>query len=276
MNLVVQGAQVEAAVVEQIARLSGARRSERLTEHAYRLAGASAHRGIERICAAARLDFAYVPEGRRLADMRLLAIDMDSTLITIECIDEVADLAGVKAEVSAITAAAMAGELDYTQSLKRRVELLRGLDQSALEHVYEARLRFSPGAESMLSAMQAAGVKTLLVSGGFSYFTDRLHARLNLDYSTSNHLEMLDGRLSGRITGTVIDAHGKAARVRALRDELGLKTESIIAIGDGANDMAMMAEAGISIAYRARPVVRKHAHYALDHSGLDGVLHLFD
>ena len=275
MNLVIQGAHVEAAVLEQIVRLSGARRTERLAAHAYRLAGASAHSGIEGICTAARLDFAYVPEGRKLTDMRLLAIDMDSTLITIECIDEVADLAGVKAEVSAITAAAMAGELDYTQSLKRRIELLRGLDQSALERVYEERLRFSPGAEKMLAAMRAAGVKTLLVSGGFSYFTERLHARLGLDYSTSNQLEMAENRLSGRTTGAIIDAEGKAAKVRALRDELGLRAESIIAIGDGANDMAMMAEAGVAVAYRAKPVVRKHAHYALDHSGLDGVLHLF-
>jgi len=207
--------------------------------------------------------------------MRLLAIDMDSTLITIECIDEVADLAGVKAEVSAITAAAMSGELDYAQSLRRRVGLLRGLDQAALARVYDERLRLSPGAETLLAAMRGVGVKTLLVSGGFSYFAERLNTRLGLDYATSNVLEIEGGRLSGRVIGNIVDAQGKAAKLRALRDELGIERAAIIAIGDGANDLAMMAEAGVSIAYRAKPVVRSKADYALDHAGLDGVLNLF-
>ena len=217
----------------------------------------------------------FVPEHRKLADMRLLAIDMDSTLITIECIDEVADLAGVKSEVSAITAAAMSGDLDYAQSLQRRVRLLRGLDQSALARVYDERLQLSPGAEMLFAAVRRAGVKTLLVSGGFSFFTERLKTRLGLDYSISNVLEIEDGRLSGRVIGDIVDAEGKAAKLRALRDEFGMARAAIVAIGDGANDVAMMAEAGVSIAYRAKPVVRLKADYALDHAGLDGVLNLF-
>jgi phosphoserine phosphatase len=200
---------------------------------------------------------------------------MDSTLITIECIDEIADLAGVKAEVSAITAAAMAGELDYAESLRHRIELLRGLDEGALARVYDERLRLSPGAETMLAAMKAVGIRTLLVSGGFSYFTDRLKARLGLDYANSNVLEIESGRLTGRVIGDVVDAESKAARVRAVRDQLGLAKDQVIAVGDGANDLAMMAEAGISVAYRAKAVVRARAGYALDHAGLDGVLNLF-
>ncbi len=275
MNLIVQGAVLDDAELRPLLQLTGAQRVERLGPAAYRLPGAKAEAGVAGFCARAGVDFGYVPAGRRLEDMRLLAIDMDSTLITIECIDEVADLAGVKAEVSAITAAAMSGELDYTQSLRRRVALMRGLDQDALARVYEERLQLSPGAEAMLAAMQGAGIKTLLVSGGFSFFTERLKARLGLDHCTSNVFEIENGRLSGRVIGDIVDAEGKAAKLRALRDELGIDKAAIIAIGDGANDLAMMAEAGVSIAYRAKPVVRNKAGYALDHCGLDGVLNLF-
>ncbi|MBK5102953.1 MAG: phosphoserine phosphatase SerB [Burkholderiales bacterium] len=275
MNLIIQGAVLAEEDLRQLAQLTGAQRIERLGPAACRLIGARQEPGVAEYCARAALDFGYVPAGRRLADMRLLAIDMDSTLITIECIDEVADLAGVKAEVSAITAAAMSGELDYTQSLRRRVALLRGLDQDALARVFDERLQLSPGAETMLATMRDAGVKTLLVSGGFSYFTERLKARLGLDYSTSNVFEIEHRRLSGRVIGSIVDAEGKAAKLRALRDELGIERAAIIAIGDGANDLAMLAEAGLSIAYRAKPVVRSKADYALDHTGLDGVLNLF-
>ena len=275
MNLIIQGAAPSERDLQQIARLSGARQTERLGAGAWRLTGAEQRPAVAEYCERAGLDFGFVPEDRKLVDMRLLAIDMDSTLITIECIDEVADLAGVKAEVSAITAAAMAGELDYAQSLQRRVGLLRGLEQDALARVYDERLRLTPGAEIMLAAMQGAGIKTLLVSGGFSFFTERLKRRLGLDYSISNVLEMEGGRLTGRVTGGIVDAEGKAAKVRALRQELGIAKAAVIAIGDGANDLAMMAEAGVSIAYRAKPLLRGKAGYALDHTGLDGVLNLF-
>ncbi|MBE0615345.1 MAG: phosphoserine phosphatase SerB [Burkholderiales bacterium] len=276
MNLIVQGAELSDEDLRQLAQMTRAERTEHLAPAAYRLVDTQTEAGVAEYCARAGVDFGFVPPARRLEDMRLLAIDMDSTLISIECIDEVADLAGVKAEVSAITAAAMSGELDYKQSLLRRVALLRGLDQDALARVYDERLRISPGAETMLVAMQAAGIKTLLVSGGFSFFTERLKARLGLDYCTSNVFQIEEGRLSGRVIGNIVDAEGKAAKLRALRDELGIEKAAIIAIGDGANDLAMMAEAGVSIAYRAKPLVRNKADYALDHAGLDGVLNLFD
>ena len=275
MNLIIQGAVIADDDLRQIAQLAGTHQIERLGATACRLIGAQQRPGIAEYCGRAGLDYGFVPEGRKLADMQLLAIDMDSTLITIECIDEIAELAGVKPEVSAITAAAMSGDLDYAQSLQQRVHLLRGLDRNALARVYDERLQLAPGAETMLAAVRRAGMKTLLVSGGFSFFTERLKTRLGLDYSISNVLEIVDGRLSGRVIGNVVDAEGKAAKLRALRDEFGIAKEATIAIGDGANDLAMMAQAGISIAYRAKPVVRSKADYALDFAGLDGVLNLF-
>ena len=275
MDLVIQGQILEHQDLLQIAELAGATGISRLSARAGRLTGAQQRQGIAERCARARLDFAFVPRDRKLADMGLLAIDMDSTLITIECIDELADMAGVKADVSAITAAAMAGELDYAESLRRRVDLLRGLDQGALVRVYDERLRLSPGAETMLAAMQSSGVKTLLVSGGFSFFTERLKTRLHLDYSTSNQLEVEHGRRTGQVVGSIVDAEAKAAKLRSVRDELGIAKAQIIAIGDGANDLAMMAEAGVSVAYRAKALVRGKTDYALDYAGLDGVLRLF-
>ena len=275
MDLVIQGAAVAARDVEELVRLSGAQQVRHTGRGACRLGGAQERPGIAEYCLRAGLDFGFVSADRKLSDMKLLAIDMDSTLITIECIDEMADMAGVKAEVSAITAAAMAGELEYSESLRQRILLLRGLDQGALARVYDERLRLSPGAETMLAAMKASGVRTLLVSGGFSYFTDRLQTRLGLDWAASNVLEIVAGHLTGNLTGGIFDAEAKAAKVRAMRDRLNIGKEAILAIGDGANDLAMMAEAGMSIAYRAKPVVRDKADYTLDCAGLDGVLNLF-
>ena len=202
-------------------------------------------------------------------------MDMDSTLITIECVDEIADMKGIKPEVAAITASAMRGEIDFAESLRRRVALLAGLPVTVLDQVYEERLRISPGATRMLAGFKAAGAITVLVSGGFTFFTERLKARLGLDVAVANTLGVEDGRLTGRIEGTLVDAQVKANTVRTLKQRLAGKDGLTVALGDGANDLPMFAECDIAIAYRAKPVVRAQATYALDFCGLDGALNFF-
>ncbi|MEK6350526.1 MAG: phosphoserine phosphatase SerB [Burkholderia sp.] len=227
-------------------------------------------------CGTHGLDYAFVDAGRRLADFGLLAMDMDSTLITIECIDEIAAFCGLKEQVAAITEASMRGEIkDFNESLTRRVALLAGLDASALARVYDERLQLSPGAEAMLAGAKATGLKTLLVSGGFTFFTDRLKARLGLDFAYANTLEIVDGKLTGKVVGEIVDAEVKARTVRETCAALGIETSRAIAMGDGSNDLKMMAAAGLSVAFRAKPVVREAASVAFDHVGLDGLLRLF-
>lgn len=209
-----------------------------------------------------------------LAAFRLLAMDMDSTLITIECIDEIADFVGKKAEVAAVTAAAMRGEIDWPTSLRQRVAVLAGLDAKVLQTVYDERLQLTPGAETLVAAAQAAGVYTLLVSGGFTFFTERLQARLKLDAAFSNTLEIVDGKLTGRVVGALCDAQAKAQHVRDAAATLGAARAEIMVIGDGANDLPMMREAGVSIAYKAKPAVQAEATHAINVGGLDEVLKL--
>jgi phosphoserine phosphatase len=250
---------------------------ERVSDNAFRItqADASAREAVAAHCAKARLDWGLVEPGRKLADFRLLAMDMDSTLISIECIDEIADFAGRKAEVAAVTAAAMRGEIDWPESLRRHVGALAGLEESALQRVYDERLRLNPGAEELLAAARRLGIKTLLVSGGFTYFTDRVRDRLKLDFAYSNVLVAEGGKLTGKVSGPLVDAEGKAAHVARLKKDLAIPAGAVLVIGDGANDLPMMAEAGTSIAYHAKPVVKAAASYALDYAGLDGVLNLF-
>jgi phosphoserine phosphatase len=273
--LVIQGEEVETPDLKEIAKLSGASRIEGIGNNAFHVHDYKTKDGVAEYCAKAKLDFAFVPQPRKLSDFGLVAMDMDSTLITIECIDEIADLQGVKPQVAAITASAMRGEIEYHESLRRRLALLAGLDESALLRVYEERLRLSPGAERMLERLRSLGIKTLLVSSGFTFFTERLKHRLSLDYTLSNTLEFKNGKLTGKVLGRIVDASVKAAKVRELRDGLRLSREQVIAIGDGANDLAMMAETGVSIAYHAKPVVREKATFCFDYVGLDGLLNLY-
>ena len=213
----------------------------------------------------------------RLADFGLAAFDMDSTLISIECVDEIAAVAGKKAEVAAITEAAMRGEFaDYKESLRRRVALLRGVPATALETVYAERLRLNPGAERLVAACKAAGLKTLLVSGGFTFFSDRVRDRLGIDFTRSNVLEIAAGALTGRMVdqpwGDICDGVEKRKTLLETCTAIGVDPRNTIAIGDGANDMPMMAAAGLSVAYHAKPKVRAAATVAIDRGGLDRLL----
>ena len=225
-------------------------------------------------------DAAFVATHLRLSQFRLLALDMDSTLINIESLDEVAALAGKGREVAAITEAAMRGEIgNYAESLRQRVAMLAGVDASLLQRVFDEKLRLNPGAEQLVRGCQAAGLKTLLVTGGFTFFTARMRERLQLDYTRSNELGIAEGRLTGAVTGpdggAIVDADGKALAVREVCSELGCATDKAIVIGDGANDLKMMQLAGLSIAYRAKPVVQAQAMQSLNHTPLSGVLEWF-
>ncbi|MCD6040636.1 MAG: phosphoserine phosphatase SerB [Burkholderiales bacterium] len=276
MNLVVQGPALAPGDLDALALLVKPRDVREIAPHAFRMLGAMKNEGVAPLCEARRIDHAWVPEGRRFADLKLLAMDMDSTLITIECIDELGDLAGRKDEIAAITEQAMRGEVEYRESLRRRVAALAGLPEDSLERIYEERLRLTPGAEALIAACKKHGVKLLLVSGGFTFFTERLKKRLGLDYTISNVLEVKGGKLSGALVGDIVDAEAKAAKFRSVLRELNAPKDQSVAMGDGANDLKMMAEAGYSIAFRAKPVVRAQASCALNWSGLDAVPNLFE
>ncbi len=213
----------------------------------------------------------------RLRDFRLIAFDMDSTLINIECIDEIADAVGKKAEVAAITEATMRGEIkDFKESLRRRVALLQGVPVSALQEVYDQRLRLNPGADILVAACKAAGLKVLLVSGGFTFFADRVKARLGIDFARSNLLDEAGGRLTGRVVqqswGDICDGAEKRRTLLEVASLLGISTAETIAVGDGANDLPMMGEAGLSVAFHAKPKVREQAMVAINEGGLDRLL----
>lgn len=277
-NLVLQGLGDCQAALQRIAALSAPASTTWLGERALRCVGVvdspALRQTIEVAAHAARLDATFMPGTPRLGDFKLVAMDMDSTVITIECIDEIADMQGLKPQVSEITEAAMRGELDFSESLKRRVALLEGLDAAALERVYTERLQLSPGAADMLKAVQAAGLKTLLVSGGFTFFTSRLKERLGLDYTHANELEIVDGKLTGKVVGGIVDAEEKKRTVERVCAQLGIAPAQAIVMGDGANDLKMMGISGLSVAFRAKPVVRAQANVALNFVGLDGILPL--
>jgi phosphoserine phosphatase len=226
------------------------------------------------------LQIAGITPPLRLTDFKLIAFDMDSTLINIECVDEIADAAGRKAEVAAITEAAMRGEItDYKESLRQRVTLLKGVTVAHMQQVLKQRLQLNPGAATLVAACQQAGLKVLLVSGGFTYFTDHVRDLLNIDYTRSNVLEVQDGVLTGRMVnqpwGDICDGAEKRTMLLETCALLGIQPSQAIAMGDGANDLPMMGVAGLSVAYHAKPAVREQAHVRINSGGLDRLLTLF-
>lgn len=219
-----------------------------------------------------QMDVNLLPEGFEASGIKLVISDMDSTLISIECIDEIADFINVKPQVSAITEAAMRGELNFEESLTQRVALLKGLDASALQHVYDERLTLNPGAQVWITGLKNQGIAFALVSGGFTFFTDRLKERLNLEFSRANVLDTAQNQLTGKVVGGIIGAQAKADFLHELCAHLNITPAQVIAVGDGANDLLMMQAAGLSVAYHAKPTVQAHASTALNFRGLDAIL----
>ena len=277
MRLVLQGRAVTVAHLTHIHRLIGGNTQfMQIAEHAYYLPTNNTDIAtVKTFCATQQIDYALVPDAQRLSHFGLCVMDMDSTLINIECIDEIADMMNLKPQVSAITEQSMRGELDFAQSLKARVALLKGLPETALQQVIDERLQANPGAVEWIAACKLHNIKTMVVSGGFTLFANHVKNLLGLDYAVANTFEIIDGKLTGNILGDIVDAQRKADELVKLRDSLGLSADQTIAIGDGANDLKMMNVAAVGVAYHAKSIVQSQATYALNFSGLDGVIHLF-
>jgi len=273
-TLILQGTALTREATQTIAHTLDATAIERGRHYILRTDKPVAPEALAALRHTANFDINMLPENFDPAQVRLLVTDMDSTFINIECIDEIADFIGVKPQVAAITAATMRGEINFEASLTQRVALLAGLDANALEHVYNERLKPNPGAAEMVYGLHAAGIKIGLVSGGFTFFTDRLKQRFSLDYARANVLEIADGRLTGRVLGKITGAAGKAEFLLELCQQLGISPQQVVAMGDGANDLEMMKIAGLSIAYHAKPTVQAQAHAVINHGGLECVLGL--
>ena len=260
------------ALAQEAARAAGAP-FRRLSPDAVEIAGAPESLARARAALApAPVDANIVPaENRR---KKLLIADMDSTIITVECIDELADMAGIKAEVAAVTEAAMRGELDFAASLRARAALLKGLDQDALEKVWRERIRLSPGARALVRTMSAAGARTALVSGGFAFFAERVAAAAGFSTIRANRLIVENGRLAGKVAEPILGRDAKLETLRALAAADGLSPADVLAVGDGANDIAMVEAAGLGVAYRAHAALAARADATLAHSDLTALLRL--
>ncbi len=278
IDLVIQGPAIGAAELSSIAALSGAQGITVLDgggQQAFRLPRAGTRADVAEFCVLAGIDAAFVPSDHRRDRVRLVALDMDSTLITIECIDEIADELGIRPQVAAITAAAMRGEVDFRESLTRRVALLAGLPVEALARVYDERMALAPGAERMLAASGPSARGRCSCRAGSASSRTGCRQRLGLDATAANTLEVAAGRLTGRLTGPIVDAQGEGRAPRADAARACADGGIAVAIGDGANDVPMLRAADVSVAYHAKPVVRAAATHAIDHCGLDAVLNLF-
>ncbi len=223
-----------------------------------------------------QLDFNYLPDTFDFQSAALFVSDMDSTLINIECIDEIADFANIKPQVAAITERAMQGELDFNASLIERVALLKGLDVAVLNQVYTERLQVNPGGKALIQFFKNKGIYSAVVSGGFTYFTNRLAKDIGLDHARANELDIKDGRLTGITQGSIVNADAKAEFIKELCQQYGISTNQVIAAGDGANDLKMMSIAGLSVAYHAKPSVIKQANIVISVGGLDKMMDFFD
>jgi phosphoserine phosphatase len=223
------------------------------------------------------LEVNLVPQSLQWQDFKLIAFDMDSTLITIECLDEMAALAGKGTEVARITEAAMRGEIsNYDESLRRRVAMLAGVPVDVMQQVYDTRLQLTPGADTLVARAKRAGLKVMLVSGGFTFFTDRLRDRLGLDFTRANQIDIdAGGRIVGTVSGTIVNAEIKRATLLQACESLGCSPAQAIAVGDGANDLLMLGAAGLSVAHRAKPIVRMQTTNEIQHSGLDAIVSWF-
>lgn len=222
-----------------------------------------------------QVDFAILEKYQSLNEFSLCVMDMDSTLISIECIDEIADMCGKKEDIALITKSAMMGEIDFSQSLIKRVSLLEGLEENILFKVIEERLKFNEGTQEWVEACRKNSVTTVLVSGGFDYFADYVKNKLGIDVAISNQLEIKDKKLTGKVLGRIVNDEVKAQTVRDFQEKFDIDQSKTIVIGDGANDLKMLAEAQYSIAYQAKPIVQEKARFKLNHSDFKGVLNLF-
>lgn len=275
--LIAQGSAATDSLIERLTEQLDAQAEHNGTHYRLTLKNRIDAASLQRLRNEYPIDINILPDDFEPGNTRLLITDMDSTLISIECIDEIADFLGIKPQVETITDATMRGEIDFETSLKQRIALLDGLDDSALQHVYTQRLTLNPGANEMLAGLQEQGIKIALVSGGFTFFTDKLKQRLGLDYTLANKLNFdAQGKLNGIANDVIVGAQSKAQFLLTLCDELEILPSQVVAMGDGANDLLMMKEAGLSIAYHAKPTVQQQAHTSLNHCGLEGVLGLLD